>query len=79
MVAPRYSSPSITIVSTPRLFALRLRKPTREVRTRRPPFELLLFLDETGWLKELEIVHYGDVIPSEFPPPSIFESPSVLC
>ena len=38
------------------------------------PFELLLFVRD-GWLVGLEIVYYGDEIPTEFPPPSAFEPP----
>jgi hypothetical protein len=39
-------------------------------------FELILFLD-SGWLSSLEIVYYGNTIPTEFPPPSAFEKPHV--
>ena len=38
---------------------------------------LLLFLD-AGWLSSLEI-WWIDVIPAEFPPPSSFEEPRLLC
>jgi len=37
-------------------------------------FSLLLFLDG-GRLASLEVVYYGSVIPSEFPPPSAFGRP----
>jgi hypothetical protein len=37
-------------------------------------FELILLLD-SGWLSSLEIVYYGDTIPTEFPPPIAFERP----
>jgi hypothetical protein len=39
---------------------------------------LLLFLDDEGWLKTLEIVHYAGN-PTEFPPVEDFEPPHVLC
>lgn len=39
-----------------------------------PRYDLLLFLDN-GWLQSVEIVYYGDTIPSEFPPPEDFEPP----
>lgn len=40
--------------------------------------DLMLFLDDEGWLKTLEIVHYaGSAI--EFPPVADFEPPHVRC
>ena len=40
--------------------------------------DLLLFLDDDGWLKTLEIVHYAGS-PMEFPPVENFELPHVRC
>jgi hypothetical protein len=40
--------------------------------------DLLLFLDDEGWLKTLEIVHYAGS-PMEFPPVENFEPPHVRC
>ena len=37
--------------------------------------DLLLFAKD-GWLTTLELVHYGDAVPREFPPTSLFERPS---
>jgi hypothetical protein len=39
-------------------------------------FELLLF-ERDGWLHTLELVHYGDDPPREFPPAHLFEAPTV--
>jgi hypothetical protein len=39
-------------------------------------FELLLF-EKGGWLHTLELVHYGERPPKEFPPVERFESPIV--
>jgi hypothetical protein len=38
------------------------------------PLELLLFVRK-GWLEGLEIVFYGNDIPTEFPAPKAFEAP----
>jgi hypothetical protein len=40
--------------------------------------DLLLFLDDEGWLETLEIVHYAGS-PMEFPPAEDFEPPQVRC
>jgi hypothetical protein len=40
-------------------------------------FELLLF-EKGGWLHTLELVHYGDQPPKEFPPADRFERPTVF-
>src|SRR6266496_5912516 len=39
-------------------------------------FELILFLD-AGWLSSLEIVYYGQTVPTEFPPASDFQKPTL--
>jgi hypothetical protein len=36
--------------------------------------DLILFLDD-GWLERVEIVHYGETPPEEFPPPDVFLPP----
>jgi hypothetical protein len=60
------------------------RRPAIEARTTVPAsddpergYELLLFLDN-GWLSSMEIVYYGETIPTEFPPAGAWDAPFIL-